>query len=224
MRYIHDRCPTIGETEIRKVLGALGLQTDSHTRPIEKLSGGEKSRVVLAELSLNQYNVLFLDEPTNHLDTASAKAVAEAVVNFEGAVLAISSRRLFCRSSCHTQLHSVSTTRCEVHIGFDPKHLVIQQSQAVKKVKASNAEEHKERKKLRNQIKRWEREYEELENQIMELEEQIEELDAKMFEAASGFKAAPRPSPNQKNAAEDTLEKSMERWEELGEQLAEHEE
>ena len=98
VRYIHDRCPTIGETEIRKVLGALGLQSDSHTRPIEKLSGGEKSRVVLAELSLNQYNVLFLDEPTNHLDTASAKAVAEAVNNFEGAVFAISHDATFVES------------------------------------------------------------------------------------------------------------------------------
>ena len=88
---------------------------------------------------------------------------------------------------------------------------------------ASNAEEHKERKKLRNQIKRWQREYEELENQIMELEEQIEELDAQMFEAASDLKLL-QDLTNQKSTAEDTLEKSMERWEELGEQLAEFEE
>ena len=56
----------------------------------------------------------------------------------------------------------------------------------------------------------------------MELEEQIEELDAKMFEAASDLKLLQNLT-DQKNAAEDTLEKSMERWEELGEQLAEFE-
>lgn len=222
VRYIHDRCPTIGETEIRKVLGALGLQSDSHVRPIEKLSGGEKSRVVLAELSLNQYNVLFLDEPTNHLDTASAKAVAEAVVNFEGAVLAISHDATFVEAVA-THIAQCVDDQVDLHVGFDPKHLVIQQSATVKKVKAINAEEHKERKKLRNQIKRWQREYEELENQIMEIEEQIEELDAQMFEAASDLKLL-RELTNQKSAAEDTLEKSMERWEELGEQLAEFEE
>ena len=53
----------------------------------------------------------------------------------------------------------------------------------------------------------------------MELEEQIEELDAQMFEAASDLTVL-QELTNQKSNAEDTLEKSMERWEELGEQLA----
>ena len=57
----------------------------------------------------------------------------------------------------------------------------------------------------------------------MELEEQIEELDTKMFEAASDLKLL-QDLTDQKTAAEDTLEQSMERWEELGERLAEFDE
>ena len=144
------------------------------------------------------------------------------MVNFEGAVLAISHDATFVEAVA-THIAQCIDDQVDIHVGFDPKHLVIQQSATVKKVKASNAEEHKERKKLRNQIKRWEREYEELENQIMELEEQIEELDAQMFEAASDLKRL-QELTDQKVSAEDTLEKSMERWEELGEQLAEFEE
>ena len=172
----------------------------------------------MAELSLNQYNVLFLDEPTNHLDTASAKAVAEAVNNFEGAVLAISHDATFVESVA-TNIIQCIDDHIEIHVGFDPKHLAIQQSATVKTAKANNAEEHKERKKLRNQIKRWEREYEELENQIMELEEQIEGLDAQMFEAASDLKTTTRPHRPKDNcgrhprAIDGTLGK-------LGERLA----
>ncbi len=219
VRYIHDRCPTIGETEIRKVLGALGLQSDSHTREIGKLSGGEKSRVVLAELSLNQYNVLFLDEPTNHLDTASAEAVASAVANFEGAVLAISHDAKFVEAVASHIAQCVDNT-VQIHEGFDPKHLTIQQSAASRKAKSNNVQDHKERRKRRNQIQRWKREYEALEERIMEIEEEIEGTEGAMFEVASDLDALQKLTKH-KESLEAELEQAMEQWETLGEQLAE---
>jgi len=218
IRYIHDRCPTIGQTEIRKVLGALGLQSDSHTRPISKLSGGEKSRVVLAELSLNQYNVLFLDEPTNHLDTASAEAVAQAILNFEGAVLAISHDAKFVKTVA-THIAQCVDDEVRLHIGFDPKHLEIKPSSAVRKAKSDNAHDHKERKKRRNQIKRWQREYESLEEQIMEIESELDNIESQMFEVVSDIEALQKLTHTKTNM-ETELEQAMEKWEELGEQLA----
>ena len=219
IRYIHDRCPTIGESEIRKVLGALGLQSDSHTRPIGKLSGGEKSRVVLAELSLNKYNVLFLDEPTNHLDTASAKALAQAILEFEGVVLAISHDAKFVET-VSTHIAQCVDDQVRIHVGFDPKHLEIQQSAAVRKAKSENAQDHKERKKRRNQIKRWQREYETLEDQIIELESSLENIESQMFEVVSNIDALQKLTSS-KEHMETELENAMEQWEQLGEQLAE---
>lgn len=221
VRYIHNRCPTIGETDIRKTLGALGLQTDSHTRVIEKLSGGEKSRVVLAELSLNQYNVLFLDEPTNHLDTASAEAVAQAILNFEGAVLAISHDAKFVETVA-THIVQCIDNKIEVHAGFDAKLLDIQQSAKAAKAKSDNAQAHKERKQQRNRINRMKRDYAELEERIMELEEEIESIDGQMFEVASDA-AALQALVDKKAQLEADLENAMEQWEQLGEELAEWE-
>ena len=222
VQYIHDRCPTIGETEIRKVLGALGLQSDSHTRIIGQLSGGEKSRVVLAELSLNQYNVLFLDEPTNHLDSASAKAVAEAVLSFEGAVLAISHDATFVETVA-THIVQCIDDSIEVRIGFDPKWLEVQSSKAQKETKAIQADEHKERRKKRNQFQRLQKEYETVEESIMTLEEQIAEIDGQMFEVGSDLNKL-QTLTDAKATLETQLEQAMIRWEELAELITEQEE
>ena len=123
LQYIHDRCPFCKESEIRKALGALGLVSNAHLRPIELLSGGEKARVVLAELSLGGYNALFLDEPTNHLDTTSAAALAKALSEFEGAILLIShDKKLIEKTATHVaQLQDETLT---ISVGYDEKFLI----------------------------------------------------------------------------------------------------
>lgn len=219
VQYIHDRCPTIGETEIRKVLGALGLQSDSHTREIGKLSGGEKSRVVLAELSLNQYNVLFLDEPTNHLDTASAEAVATALQNFEGPVLSISHDANFIEQVATHVVRCVGD-QIEVHAGFRPDLLEIVETTTHSVVKSAAADDHKARKKRRNQRRKLEREYQDLEENIETLEGSIEQMDADMFTVGTDLTKL-KELTDQKIQAESDLEAMMERWEELAELLEE---
>lgn len=57
--------------ELRNLLGSFGLEGRCHTVPIGDLSGGQKARVLLASLRLQNPHVLFLDEPTNHLDMES---------------------------------------------------------------------------------------------------------------------------------------------------------
>ena len=74
----------LGYQEARQRLGQFGLAAHAHTIKMGDLSGGQKSRVALAELALKAPDVLVLDEPTNNLDIESIDALAEAINDFKG--------------------------------------------------------------------------------------------------------------------------------------------
>ncbi|KAK6753471.1 hypothetical protein RB195_012828 [Necator americanus] len=73
----------------RKNLGSVGLAGHAHTVKIKDLSGGQKSRVALAELALGEPDMLILDEPTNNLDIESIDALATAIEDFGGGVVMV---------------------------------------------------------------------------------------------------------------------------------------
>ena len=83
---------------IRNLLCAFLFHGDDADKRIANLSGGEKSRVVLARLLARPLNFLVLDEPTNHLDILSREVLLEALRKFEGTVLLVSHDRHFLRS------------------------------------------------------------------------------------------------------------------------------
>lgn len=68
----------------RKTLGRYGLASHAHTIKIRDLSGGQKARVVFAELSLREPDVIIMDEPTNNLDIESIDALADAMNEYKG--------------------------------------------------------------------------------------------------------------------------------------------
>lgn len=76
--------------EARAMLGKFGLPKENHLTLIDKLSGGQKARVVLASIALGEPLVLLLDEPTNNLDMQSIDALADALDEFAGGVVIIS--------------------------------------------------------------------------------------------------------------------------------------
>jgi len=82
---------------IRNLLGSFLFQGDDVDKRIENLSGGEKSRVVLATLLARPVNFLVLDEPTNHLDIKSREILLNALANFTGTVMLVSHDRHFLR-------------------------------------------------------------------------------------------------------------------------------
>ena len=85
----------IYEGKIQTVLAGLGFDEDELRMPLTQLSGGQKTRAVLARLLLEAPDLLALDEPTNHLDIDAIEWLEGYLKTFEGAVLAISHDRYF---------------------------------------------------------------------------------------------------------------------------------
>ena len=89
--------PMEGLGVMRNLLGAFQFMGDDVDKRIRALSGGEKSRLVMARMLFDPPNFLVLDEPTNHLDLATKDMLIEALKNFEGTMLFVSHDRTFLR-------------------------------------------------------------------------------------------------------------------------------
>jgi len=103
----------------RRQLGSFGLQSHAHTVQMKDLSGGQKARVALAELTLSAPDVVILDEPTNNLDIESIDALADAIKEYEGGVIIVShDERLIRETDC--QLWVIEEQGiAEIEGGFD---------------------------------------------------------------------------------------------------------
>ncbi|MDQ0232853.1 ABC-F family ATP-binding cassette domain-containing protein [Metabacillus malikii] len=183
-----DEYPNKTEKEIRTVLGNFLFSGDDVLKSVSSLSGGEKARLALSKLMLQNANFLILDEPTNHLDLDSKEILENALIDYPGTILFVSHDRYFINRIA-TKVFELSSNMLTEYLGDydyyvmkkeEQLELELLEKQEQKTAEATAAEttgkltyqQEKELKKLERQKQR---KIEEIELQISEIEEKIEE-------------------------------------------------
>ena len=102
--HFHDLFPALTEKEVRNILGMYLFTGKLASRRVSDLSGGEKARLVLAELLQSRPNFLVLDEPTNHMDVQAKETLESAFQAYQGTILFVSHDRYFIRQVAQSVL------------------------------------------------------------------------------------------------------------------------
>ena len=100
--HLKELAPEAGEQVLRNFLGTWNFAGDRAFEPVDGFSGGERARLALALIAYTKPNVLLLDEPTNHLDLDMREALAEALSDFDGAIVLVSHDRHLIGLVCET--------------------------------------------------------------------------------------------------------------------------
>ena len=201
------------QTEIRNTLALFLFTGDDVNKKVEMLSGGEKARLTLAKLLLSRMNLLVLDEPTNHLDIPSREALEDALLQFDGTILAVSHDRYFVRKLA-TRILAFRTAGQELYdfrggyeefLQFEAKQKA-EEPTAVAAAPTAEKEKFLETKKNRSDIRRLEAKRRNTEREIARLEELIADIDRRMEgEAATDYKAIAALSDEREQAETSLL-------------------
>ncbi|MGM0899819.1 MAG: ABC-F family ATP-binding cassette domain-containing protein [Bacillota bacterium] len=190
----------------------------SHGTPIRKLSGGEKRRLYLLKLLMEEPNVLLLDEPTNDLDTQTLTVLEDYLEDFPGVVITVSHDRYFLDKAVDTLLVLEGGGKISLFYGNYTDYLEKQTEKVapvtdVKKDKVVIEDKQPKKKKLSYMEKR---EWDEVEDKIAATEARIEEIQSEMAGIGSDFE---KGQSLMKEEAElnEQLEQLIERWSYLSE-------
>ncbi|XP_061493475.1 ATP-binding cassette sub-family F member 3 isoform X1 [Rhineura floridana] len=115
------------EEEYRHQLGCYGVSGELAVRPVASLSGGQKSRVAFAQMTMPCPNFYILDEPTNHLDMETIEALAKALNKFRGGLILVSHDERFIRLVCQELWVCGNGTVQRIEGGFDEYRDILQE-------------------------------------------------------------------------------------------------
>ena len=214
------------EVEIRNRLGAFLFSGDDVKKSVGMLSGGEKARLLLAKLSMENNNFLILDEPTNHLDIDSKEVLENALIDFDGTLLFVSHDRYFInRVAIHVL--ELSENGSTLYLGdydyYVEKKAEVEMSQTEEastnnQVKESSlVNDYQAQKESQKEVRKLMRQIESLEAEIEELESQSQAISEQMLETNDADKLMELQAELDKISHRQ--EEAMLEWEELSEQV-----
>ncbi len=90
LEHLREQAAALGDEELRRLLGMFGITGDKVHQDASTLSGGEKTKLALAQLVAGRHNLLLLDEPTNNLDPGSREATGAALAGWPGTMVIVS--------------------------------------------------------------------------------------------------------------------------------------
>ena len=210
------------EVEIRNRLGAFLFSGDDVKKSVGMLSGGEKARLLLAKLSMENNNFLILDEPTNHLDIDSKEVLENALIDFDGTLLFVSHDRYFINRVA-THVLELSENGSILYLGdydyYVDKKAEMEVSQIEEDSTSNQAKEaspvndYQAQKESQKEVRKLMRQIESLEAEIEELESQSQVISEQMLETNDAEKLMELQAELDKISHRQ--EEAMLEWEEL---------
>ncbi|HEV0387292.1 TPA: ABC-F family ATP-binding cassette domain-containing protein [Streptococcus pneumoniae] len=214
------------EVEIRNRLGAFLFSGDDVKKSVGMLSGGEKARLLLAKLSMENNNFLILDEPTNHLDIDSKEVLENALIDFDGTLLFVSHDRYFINRVA-TYVLELSENGSTLYLGdydyYVEKKATAEMSQTEEASTSNQAKEaspvndYQAQKESQKEVRKLMRQIESLEAEIEELESQSQAISEQMLETNDADKLMELQAELDKISHRQ--EEAMLEWEELSDQV-----
>ena len=215
------------EVEIRNRLGAFLFSGDDVKKIVGMLSGGERARLLLAKLSMENNNFLILDEPTNHLDIDSKEVLENALIDFDGTLLFVSHDRYFINRVA-TQVLELSEEGSTLYLGdydyYLEKKAELEALAAAKAeaVSVSSTEEvtsndYHLQKQNQKELRKITRRIEQLEAEMEELDQKIQDITETMHSTNDAADLVQLQSELDQLTVQQ--EAVMEEWAELSEQV-----
>ena len=214
------------EVEIRNRLGAFLFSGEDVKKSVGMLSGGERARLLLAKLSMENNNFLILDEPTNHLDIDSKEVLENALIDFDGTLLFVSHDRYFINRVA-THVLELSENGSTLYLGdydyYVDKKAEVEMTQTEEAStsnqakEASSVNDYQAQKESQKEARKLMRQIENLEAEIEELETQSQAISEQMLETNDAEKLMELQTELDKISHRQ--EKAMLEWEELSEQV-----
>ncbi len=216
---MRDEYPDKTDLELRSTLALFLFGAEDIEKKISTLSGGERARVTLAKLILKKVNLLIMDEPTNHLDIGSCEALENALLGFDGTVIAVSHDRYF-MGRIATRIIELDPTRECGMLDYELEdyddafaaymHLREMRGSIApteEKKATSSKEEYEEKKRRTAEQRAKEKRIERAKVRITELEDELDRLDAELFgEAATNYQRAAEIDIRKNEIEEELLE------------------
>ncbi|HEP1653008.1 TPA: ABC-F family ATP-binding cassette domain-containing protein [Streptococcus pyogenes] len=217
---------TTPEVDIRNRLGAFLFSGDDVKKSVAMLSGGEKARLLLAKLSMENNNFLVLDEPTNHLDIDSKEVLENALIDFDGTLLFVSHDRYFINRLA-TKVLEITENGSTLYLGDYDYYLEkkaeleelarLAAGETVEETKEASATDYQLQKANQKERRRLTRRYEEIEARLETIEERIGAIQEDMH--ASNDMAQLIAWQKEWDQLDQEQEALMEEWETIAEQI-----